>query len=545
MDCRCVPFPEGIDRYSTGFADFFADAVSDFCRSPGRIAVWATTAFEQSHVRHITIPHVSRGRVGEAVYWAFSREVPIREKEAIFDFELEGEIVETGVRKNTVTAYTVKREEVGRLQSLFESSGYPLTGVAVSFFAFRNLFRARWIPTEGEPVVFLYVGREHSRITILSSGNVVLSRSVKAGVNTLAQCIRQEHSGAISMAQAHDMLLAIREQDIQASSAPDAGENSFKMTLPALTRLIRQIERTLQSHFAKLGQERVRRVYVAGEIARCPAIVDYMGNQMQVVPNLIDPFAPECVHGGVEVPEEPAERAALAAAVGLALSDNSRTPNLLYTYRDKEKRQRAGRLGKTMLGIAAATALVGLGVFFWQSSTARNLRRHNAELEAELAGFVPRMDIPGLTASMVAVGEKQKRIAGQARKHMGTAVVRELLSVTPKHIRLANLKAELGPLSRKKAEISGKKGAKRKPPPIVRRVVLNGMVTGQRELLESFLAEYVVRLEGTRVFDRVGVTKTSVEAYEGKPTLAFVLHANIVPLPADVEAEKPEEEAQP
>ena len=167
IDVSHVPYDSRSRPGTHGFPAFFKTAFHEFCRSPRGAAVWATSETMHSIVRHILIPKVPRKQIANAAYWSFKRENPIDDESMTFDFEAEGEVTEDGVSKIATTVYAVDNKEVAELRRLVEQTGCRLAGITVPFFAMRNMFHANWISVEGDPVVFLYVGRDYSRITVL------------------------------------------------------------------------------------------------------------------------------------------------------------------------------------------------------------------------------------------------------------------------------------------------------------------------------------------------------------------------------------------
>ena len=345
---------------------------------------------------------------------------------------------------------------------------------------------------------------------------------MKAGVITLAGAIRDGFNGMLTMDEARKKLGELREEDMEAKVSPQGGdENVFSMVQPALARLIGQVERTLRSHLGGAHQGTVERVYVAGAITSCPPLVEYMGRQMQVQMDVIDPFNPECLSERVPVPENPIEHHLLAPAIGLALSDNSRTPNLMYTYRDKEQDARGRATDRAMFVVALILLAVCVGVGIWQHLAATVERGGIGAKQRELAQYQEGLTRAEVDALAQKATQRLHEMKWASREYLGMAAVSEFAAVTPGNVKILDAKVELGAFTTDDKEVaqSGEEAMS---------LTLDGVVSGQPQRLESYLAEYVIRLERSEIFTGLRVKKAERKPQEDEIMLFFRLSMEIV-----------------
>jgi hypothetical protein len=72
------------------------------------------------------------------------------------------------------------------------------------------------------------------------------------------------------------------------------------------------------------------------------AIIAHIGSQLGVPVNVLNPFPhPHAFTQSLTIPDLPAEKESYVPAIGIGLSSNELTPNFLFTYRHREKRNRA------------------------------------------------------------------------------------------------------------------------------------------------------------------------------------------------------------
>ena len=124
----------------------------------------------------------------------------------------------------------------------------------------------------------------------------------------------------------------------------------FKMILPALERLVRQVERTLRHFSLNFDNARVSKIYISSGVNPHQRILTYIGEELGIPTETVNPFAdrPNFVSLAPS-PELVSEQSAYVPAMGMALSSNTLTPNFLYTHKDKQKAVRSKRINRSVI----------------------------------------------------------------------------------------------------------------------------------------------------------------------------------------------------
>jgi Tfp pilus assembly PilM family ATPase len=503
------------------------------------IQIWNLMSSSKVDVRFIKIPKVARKQLENAVYWTAKRELSFEDMDAILDFEVQSDMVEQGVKKTSVMVYTAPRREVESVVELFSDAGYQLSGLAIAPFAIQNLLRTKWMPTYGETLACLHIGREGARIDIYSRGSLIMTRDIKTGMNSMVESLVEGYidrkrpstrdmrwSGAASVdftitpTQAYKLIMSL-DPDAPALSPDDTGhdlseEDVFDMVRPALDRLVRQVERT----FANLGGEKVNRIYISGIVNAYRPLIDYIGEQLGIESGVMDPLDPSIPYiTGFTAPATASEKVSLAAAVGLALSDNVRTPNLLFTYKEKEKMATVSRVNRVILLSLAAIIISGLTVFAWQERVASKKKEALSDLNLQLSSLNLMVDAK-LILQMAAKDREERRLKKEyGERYMGMAVISELSALTPENIRFLKLKTILGGKTAEKAIPPAKPGEVS-----AKTLEIDGLVLGERSMLEGYLSSYVLKLKGSPLFKEATVQKNTVEVLQQNKAEGEVLH---------------------
>jgi Tfp pilus assembly PilM family ATPase len=449
-------------------------------------------------------------------------------------------------------SYAAPKREISQLKHIFSKSGYPLTGISIVPFALQNLVRSQWIETEGENTCTLFIGSDWSRIAIFSKGNLVLSRDIKAGIRSMIASISEkadnglpeqsvvtddtdgtatmgvnlEDTTNIDEEQAQRLFFTITHDSLTLTDAESGlkykADDIFKMILPALERVIRQVERTIKHFSLNYKDGGVNKIFISGEVSGNRRIVDYIGDQLSLNVDTIDLFTSNpFLSSDVSVPDSELERGAFVPAVGMALSNNSTTPNFIFTHEEKEKHTKFLLINRSFIAAFLLLLALCFGVSFWQSDKLDRKRATLSQLQQELEQHSPILD-QNLIIKMVAkVQRKTDTLDAISKRYLGMAVISEISELTPSNISLFSIIAEFGrPVAYNQEEKESMDKNK----------LLNveGVIFGDRMKLETSLADYIVKLKNSPIFGRPVIKKRSFKFFEDKEVLQFTVQLDLM-----------------
>ena len=559
IDYQTIPFNRGIRKGTPDFINFLKAELNQFCGSYKKINIWAIMSAANVNVRHIMIPKVPKNQIENAVFWTIKKEASFNEKESILDYEVLEETVDQGNPKWFIMAYTAPIREVEEIKSLFSKAGLPLTGISIVPFAVQNIFRTGWIPKSAGTAAYLFIGNDFSRIDIYTKGSLIMTRGIKAGINSMVESLlevlqlqdhkksalpEEENTPAINVEQARNVLFSL-SPDSEALAAGDAGyslteEEKFRIILPALERLVRQVERTFEHYNNNIGKDNVSRIYVTSAMNIYRPLISYVGEQLGIESDILDPLDPGLPGFDKDTGQAHlSERIALAPALGMALSDNSYTPNLLFTAREKQQITSINRVNRGIFAALVIASLISAGFFLYQIGIITKKNVDISRLQKQLEQYKPYLDQNELM--QMAAKSKQQKYSSRAysERYRGMAVIGELSALTPANIRLVNLKADFGAADTQKAneppkaapadkKEAAKEPAKEQPPGKMGNLIVEGIVVGDRQSLESSLAVYLMKLQDSPIFRQVTIQKNSVENVKKRDILRFTINMKIL-----------------
>lgn len=534
-------------------------ALKTFCGSLKKSELWAAVSVSDFQARHLHVPKVSRKHLSNAVFWTYKKEISFNEKEHIFDFEFLGNSVQEGVEKIEVMAYTVPRTDIEDIKSLFSKSGFPLKGIAVHPFAFQNLFKTRIIETNDKNVCTLYVGKTGSRIDIfLPNGSLALSRNIKASMKSMAEALKEQINEElmtgkwsvstepslmisrqlqrkadsrphlvpsvqeIDAVQAERIFLSLIRDDLFESGggAGFSKNEIFEMICPALKRLVRQLEITLDHYYAKFGSRETGKIYLSGQISTYRPFAEYIAEHLKVPAESADPFTSLKPALGKYLPENASERLDFTLAAGMGVSDKSLTPNFIFPYKEKEKIEKIQRMNRLIYACFFFAMIICGGIYYWQDHLLTKKKAELQRLHYQIQSSGLNIDKNVIVKKVSDIRRSRRTLRAYSRKYRMIALISEISELTPSYIRLNSISANLGTPS-----AVGKQEENQHE--IIKTVNLKGIVLGDPLTLEKKLSDYLAGLNKSRIFDRPVIEEKSAGYLEDKKVLQFAANLEL------------------
>jgi type IV pilus assembly protein PilM len=537
LDYQMVPFRNKIILDDPEFETFLGEEIRRFCGSSKSLDIWGLMPSADVNVQHIHIPRVGKKKIEDAVYWTAKKNVSFDKDSYVFDFEVQGEVIESGIKKLAVIAYSSPKENVDRLQDLFSRIGFPLAGLTIAPFAFQNIFQRDWIPSFGQTVATLYIGREWSQIDIFSDGIFVMTRAIKTGISSMIEALidgysekeRQRSKDRPTKGQSPDSSVSNIKTSMDFDEAKeliyslgkaeeitdfDLGkEDIFDLINPVLERLVRQVERTFEYYTGTFSKEPVSSIYISSAMDVYQPIIDYIGDQLRIEGDVFDPLSPDNPPvGRLTSDASVSERVAFSPALGLALSDSSHTLNFIHTYKDKEKEETVRKLNVMVIAVLALILCVSFGYFLWLGNVEDEKRAAITRLDDQLTKDI-QLNEKTIKKMSAELKKKYRDISNYKERYLGVGMFGELATLTPSNIRLLNVTAD-----REKGSQGSEKSWG---------LVLEGIVMGSASASESSLAGYVFKLQESPLFSRALISKKGRVTFEGDEGLQFVLNVRI------------------
>jgi Tfp pilus assembly PilM family ATPase len=528
IDYKVVDYDSKIVKGSIEFNTILKSALVSFSGNPSECNIWTIMSTAEVNVHHIKIPRVAKKLLDNVIYWTAKKETSFDEKDSIFDYEVQGEIVDQGLPKYSVMVYSAPVAEVEKVRTLFSNIGITLAGITITPFAIQNIIRKGWMPSGEGAMATLFIGNDFSRIDIFNRENLVMTRGIKTGITSMMEAIAETLSESnrglrLGKEEAKKILFSINT-DSEKLHETDPGfglkeEQIFEMVLPPLERLVRQVERTLEYYTSTMGFEKVERIYVSSSMSIYEPIVHYISEQLGVRSEIFDPFKQHAAHPALEG-LSPSGRMFLSPALGLSLSDNLHTPNFIFTYKQKNREIYIRTLNKSIFAAFGLALVVCLATLAYQVVEAKVSGNKIAQLEKDISRYNPLLTNETIEKMAAQLSARRQISSKYAERYTQLAVIGEISDLTPANIGLMNIKITL-------ADPAAKEKPEKAQQTLNEGIVLEGVISGNRNMLDSLLTQYVMKLEYSPILRQVSVTKSTIIKFNKSEVLQFTLNARI------------------
>lgn len=529
VDKKIIKYSPRITYGTPEFKSFFKSTINDFCGSVAACSIWTKISTSEVNVHFLKVPRVPKNKLENVIFWTAKKESFIDEEKAIFDFELQGEVVEQANPKYSVMVYTASKAEIERIRTLFSDIEIPLDGITTAPFAIQNIFRSKWLPSSEEVFASLFIGSNYSRIDVYNKDSLVMTRGIKTGSsNSMIEAIIAsvlERTGRLRLKheEAQKILFSL-SPDTEKLKPTDPGydfkkEEILEMISPVWERLARQVDLTLKT--SSIGSQKVEKIYIVSSVNVDNSMMDYMSDQLGARTEFFDPFKSKRSDFAMDSLSLP-EKVLLSPALGFALSDNSYTPNVIFTFAEKNKEAIAERINRFIfLGFLAVLAFCAF-VFIYQRSVLSSLKLERQRLEKELAQYNPQITKETILTASEKLKLQKTQVQQYAQKYAGLAAIGEVSDLTPSNIRLISFRMTQA------AEAPKTDASKNQAVATVQAaggVTIEGIIFDKKDNLEADLSRYVIKLEESPMFNGVTVQRKDAVVFKKNDVLHFTLNA--------------------
>ncbi len=560
-DFRSVPIDPEISKDRNQLIQFLNNELVTFCPPSSPVNLWIALPPEQVDIRCLRLPKISKGQIANAVYWTYQKETSFDKDNTLLDFDLIGETIENGVPKLEALVCTAPRQEVEELHNLFSEGGFIPAGISANSFAIQNFLRTNWIAVDDQLVCCLSIGTNWSRIDVFRpSGDLIVSRGIKAGMTSMIESIKNEvahPTGTISMPTEKDsddapvlelpafdkteadQILEVLNVDAT-SRTPGLlkSEDVFEMILPALERLIRQVERTLEHVTLKFSDGPVQKLLISGAISAYPRLVEHINSQLSMPCDIIEPFS-TTAHD-VTIPSSIIERTNFTASIGFALAGNAHTPNFLFTHKEESHQSQKQKFNQLILAVLIVGAVILGGYHIVQKKHHHQKIRQIEALEKALTTNGEKTEQDGILQLASEIKKKHRKLRDSSKNYLPVAAIGEVASLAPPYIRYIRVDGRTSNLpideSANADDLDDAEETQEteiqeieKDAPLTKTIIdIDGIVYGTRYSFESRLARYLIELKQSPLFHRVILKKKMLAHVDRKEVLRFTVQTEMV-----------------
>ena len=328
-------------------------------------------------VRNTIVPFRGTGKIRQVIKFHAEPLIPFPIEEVVIDFH------ETRVAEENRTPVIIigaKKELVAKHLEIFKNGGVDPEIVGLDAFALVNNYLLRaGSALADELVMLLDIGASKTVLVIMKECAVLLTRSVNIGGDDITEAIQRECAVDFRAAEG---LKKERGSALPGENPSPEEEKVHQAIGPVLTRLNREVDRSLRSISATLTGSEVSRIYLSGGGALLRGARELFAKEFSCRAEYLSSLSPFNGSPGDE------EMCLMGVAAGLAVQGLGLEKAQVNLRR--EEFARAGGLGRAwrQLAVAAILLLCIAGVMTYRFASSLIAQR---EEHAVLAGELERI----------------------------------------------------------------------------------------------------------------------------------------------------------
>ncbi|MFP4668185.1 MAG: hypothetical protein ACLFMN_05245 [Desulfobacterales bacterium] len=510
-----TPLPEDTDINHPNFPPFLKAQLRNADPS-GKAEIWISLPPSKGETWNVLVPKVKKG-LTNAVYWSAKRERAFDESEYYFDYRITDEVSDKGIQKYRARVSIAAAGDIKLYKKIFSGAGYNIQGITLPGFVLENQFANRWIDPRDEACAALYIGEDSSYIEIRGRSTALFNRVIKTGRDSVVDSLIEtgqlrtpENDTEFPLPRDRREAAAMLERHAGLSD-----EELFDMIQPALERLARQLERTIDHSVNVLENPAPERIYICGAISYIPGLSEFFSQQLGLEAVIIDLPDQDFLAGPEEIFEDRYQRLSLVSTAGLAMPSEN-TVNFLYTAVDRDRQKRALR-NANLVAAMCALLFVATGIWWWSARhELEQSRAETAALEKRLEKYTPELTSEDLTEMAGRLQEKNRELGRYSLKLRPVAALKEISRVTPENIRLLAARLDNANLS------SGRNPEKKSV------LTIEGFIRSESSLYETRLTGYLMKLRGSPVFNEPSVVESGEDTLDsGENVYKFTVNMEL------------------
>jgi type IV pilus assembly protein PilM len=226
-------------------------------------------------IKKIEMDRMKEADAREVIRWEAEQHVPFDIKSVELDFQILNPH-DQGLRME-VLLVAAKRELVENRLSLLAEAGLNPAVIDVHAFALHNAFEHNYPGAMSGIVALVNIGHETTNVNILEDGVPILTRDIPFGSRKLREELQRERG--LTAEQAEDVVQG-RERLPELRGYVDGSADEVAVG----------IERASAVLMTRQSGDGIGRIFLSGGGSRIPAMVQALGQRMNVETQLVNPF---------------------------------------------------------------------------------------------------------------------------------------------------------------------------------------------------------------------------------------------------------------
>lgn len=269
-------------------------------------------------IRYLKLPIMTKEELEKSINIEVEPFIPFPINEVYLSFDIIGEVIDEGVRKNEVVVAAVKKDVVDTLISLLSQCGLTPMFIDVDSFSLERTINYNYELKE-EVVCLVNIGANITTVSIIENLTTRVSRDLTFGINYFLndlQKTRQLQPSEILEYLKNDGLIISDEEKEEYLMQNKKTELSISKDLSVLLKeLTTEIHKIIDFYYFQKGEQKpLSKIFLSGGGCIIRNLALYFSNEFKIETEILDPF--RNIKNAEVVPDD--VKPLFSVAVGLA-----------------------------------------------------------------------------------------------------------------------------------------------------------------------------------------------------------------------------------
>lgn len=473
-------------------------------------------------INSLTVPQMAQKEVKGAVALELKKSLPFDLEEAIFDFQVGGEVHDRVGVKLEVIAVAAQKSLVNKKTELITQVGLKPIRVSLVPFTLLNIVQKGMILAEGEVIAIVDLGARSTTISFFKEGRLQFSREISTAGDHITQSMIRTittESGRVTITidEAERLKSTWGIPTKKDATNPDAKKEIVSiaqiaaMMRPVLERLMTEMKRSINYYRQAFKVNKIDRLFLTGGTSRLRNLDEYFSrNLVDVKIEKLDPL--EVIAGWTDPRKSNQELLEklvpnLATCFGIALEKKPAVNLIPLEAKIQQKLELVKFALKITIPVLALLLSIFYATFYSQVTKYRKLVDSAHFAIAKLQPTIERIKEYDRMRQAI---EERKALLEKAvgRQPVWSGALKELSLITPEGIILTRLSTvpETQPV----------------------KIRIEGDIYPTYTSIDLTLSQYMITLDESPFFVQVELVATTRDPYSPTPKASFELVCQLV-----------------
>jgi len=270
-------------------------------------------------IRPIKVPLLTKEELSKSISIEAEPYIPFAIKEVYLSFDIIGEILEEGVRKNEVIVVAAKKDVVDKHINILTQCGIVPKYIDVDIFAIERTLKYNY-EIENENVCVVNIGANMTNVAIIENGVAKTCRDLPLGMfyilNEMKKLKQMEIEEIINYFKNDGLILTDEEKEEYLSQNKKVELSISKDLVAILKEFSTELHKLIDFYYFQKGEQKpISKIFLSGGGCVIKNLALYFTSEFKIETEIVDPF--KKILNADDVPNE--LRPFFAVAVGLAI----------------------------------------------------------------------------------------------------------------------------------------------------------------------------------------------------------------------------------